>query len=249
MSWNEVYSEIIDFYFWEPQHIGRKKCQDSKYNGIKAVLSHINQMEVSLNHQLLFFFSLLPKNVIKKLFKKSFNCNLSDEFALNGKMVEEILCSIKDMTQPDFVFFGEKNIVYIEMKTDSKSDLEQVFKYSLFHLIIEDMMKKKLQPNLLFLGKGDFKNIWREHYENSSELINALLKYQPPVITKKGKFNVADFNSRLIELYHNIRVNFMNYQQFCDFLSNENMNTGDDEVLKKLISGMNAELKKRKLAN
>ena len=247
MSWNEVYNEIIDFYFWEPQHIGRTKCQDPKYKGLKEVLNHIDQMEVSLNHQLLFFFSLLPSSIAKELFEKSLNNKFDDNFALDGKMVGEMLSSIKDMTQPDFVFFGEKNIIYIEMKTDTKSSLEQVFKYSLFHLLIEDKLNKKLEPNLLFLGKGNFKNLFREHFDNSLELKNALLEYQPPITTKKGRFNVADFQNRLSELYNNIRIDFINYQQFDNFLSNERSNTKDNEILSKLIDGMRDEFKRRKL--
>ena len=48
-SWNNEYYDIMNFYYWEPQHLGKIKNPNSKIQSIHDALSHIAKMEVSLN--------------------------------------------------------------------------------------------------------------------------------------------------------------------------------------------------------
>lgn len=52
-NWTNVYDEIMSFYFYEPQHIGKKaypRDNPHVYSNEQAMLNHISNMEVSLNH-------------------------------------------------------------------------------------------------------------------------------------------------------------------------------------------------------
>ena len=66
-SWNNEYYDIMNFYYWEPQHLGKIKNPNSKIQSIHDALSHIAKMEVSLNHQFNLFFQLLPSVILNDI--------------------------------------------------------------------------------------------------------------------------------------------------------------------------------------
>jgi hypothetical protein len=57
----------MNFYYWEPQHLGKKKNPNSKIQNISDALDHISKMEVSLNHQFNLFFQLIPAALLNSI--------------------------------------------------------------------------------------------------------------------------------------------------------------------------------------
>ena len=65
--WNTNYYEILQDYYWEPQHLDRGRLVQPRFENDKQVLWHIHKMEVSLNHILALFFSLAPGDFIHRV--------------------------------------------------------------------------------------------------------------------------------------------------------------------------------------
>jgi hypothetical protein len=59
-SWVESYYDTLSFFYWEPQHIGRKKYVDPRLKSALEVQNHVRTMEVTLNHQIKQFLCLAP---------------------------------------------------------------------------------------------------------------------------------------------------------------------------------------------
>lgn len=49
-EWTSEYYDVMEFYYWEPQHLGKIKNPKSQYSNQLKSLEHIQNMEVSLNH-------------------------------------------------------------------------------------------------------------------------------------------------------------------------------------------------------
>ena len=63
MSWLDSYYEAVEFFYWEPQHIGRKKHVPGEFNTFEKVHKHLRQMEVTLNHNINQFLLLAPESL------------------------------------------------------------------------------------------------------------------------------------------------------------------------------------------
>lgn len=177
MSWTDEYREIVEFYFWEPQHIGRAKGE-KRFKNADDMYSHINKMEVSLNHILNIFFSLFPLGKM--------NCFDADESQtmMSAKQLEQIQREQKNATQPDMFFQGKTKNIAIELKTGSKSSLEQIKKYIKFNSELPDSLTKDFE--LIFLTpQSEIKKIFTEKYESVSEINKALtdIGIKPPKIS------------------------------------------------------------------
>lgn len=119
--WDKIYDEILAYYFWEPQHLGKVKNPKSNINNYSRLIEHSKKLEVSLNHQLSLFFSLVPNNFIVKFFNRSFVKQFDDKFTFDIAEINEFVVGLKDFSQPDFWFVGDKNIIAIEMKLGAKT--------------------------------------------------------------------------------------------------------------------------------
>ena len=108
-QWNDEYYEIIDFYFWEPQHIGRSKTEKSRYKNMEDVKNHILNMEVSLNHQLNIFFRLAPEDFINKLVKNYFHNSFDDKYLFHGSLILEFKNINKEQTICFLIVLKSKN--------------------------------------------------------------------------------------------------------------------------------------------
>jgi hypothetical protein len=130
----EIIYDIYSFLYREPQHIGRMKNPESKYDTYDKAMAHLKNMEVTLNHLTNVFFTFLPSKLLHQFFESALQQPLwSDEYDIFVRSLENVVDDIGDFTQPDAFFVGNKNTISIEMKVGAKSSLEQVMKYGLLH--------------------------------------------------------------------------------------------------------------------
>ena len=190
---NNIYYDVLAFYFWEPQHLGKKKNPDNKLNNSDKVMDHLSKMEVSLNHILSIFFSLAPKSFFNYFFQQAFNKYQNDSFIEDSDFVGEI----GEAMQPDFFFVGSKQIIAVEMKINAISNLEQLMKYLLLNVIYQEKKKTSLPYKILFLGPGKFEDLWEESCKNTIELKKAFKNYKFPAETKKGEIKLNKYISRI----------------------------------------------------
>jgi hypothetical protein len=157
LNWIDSYYEALEFFYFEPQHMRRRRHIDpaptagdvrakeqqaaadlaEKCSNFDVVKKHLRKMEVTLNHNINQFFYLAPGSLRNKLFERVFPKEpIEGSFTLHGREVETYFGPTNVM-QPDFLFVSEKAIVSIEMKVKSKSSIDQVMKYALLGLVVE----------------------------------------------------------------------------------------------------------------
>ncbi len=160
-SWVESYYDTLSFFYWEPQHIGRKKYDDPKLRTGCEVQNHVRTMEVTLNHQIKQFLSLAPASFRKRLFKSTLGREVIGHFIMAGSDA----CKVCPSVQPDFLFTTEDSTVSLEMKIAAKSSVRQVLKYTLLALAVEQKHGGlDMEHSLIFLGAEDFSRLWRQRF-------------------------------------------------------------------------------------
>lgn len=190
MNWTDEYREIVEFYYWEPQHIGRAKGE-KRFNNANEMYAHVSKMEVSLNHILNIFFSLYPLNKLG-----CFNADESHTM-MSAHQLEQLQQEQKNATQPDMFFQGKTKNIAIELKTASKSNLKQVVKYIKFNQELAN--SSAVEFELIFITPhNDISKIFKEKYSTEQELRSAILELSlvPP------KISIISFN----EFYKSLEV-------------------------------------------
>lgn len=226
--WTDIYYEIIDFYYWEPQHIGKTRLNNTKFKNVESVINHISNLEVSLNHILNIYFSMLPSEMLLTIFQSISKKVVPDDYQLMSIDTEWLL---KNETQPDFVFMGKRNICYIEMKTKSKSSQKQYEKYLKLHSRIEQVTKKNFGFSIIFLSKYSISEIFEEKYGNLKSLqLHFTATSDKNLVRINSNAIILHFNyKRLLKIINSIEVKFPN------------------PILTKINSSIEAELKYRNL--
>ncbi|MBP9852595.1 MAG: hypothetical protein QG629_849 [Patescibacteria group bacterium] len=130
-SWTDEYREIVEFYWWEPQIIGRSEKNYRKFRSADEMWHSVAPKEVALNHILNIFFALFP---LEKL--TIFDLTEQHQM-LSSKELADIQTAMGNATQPDFFFVSEKEHVAIELKTATKSSRQQLEKYRKLHDFID----------------------------------------------------------------------------------------------------------------
>ena len=122
-NWLDAYYEALKFFYWEPQHIGRKEDVPDPGINLKEVMKHLRRMEVTLNHNINQFLLLAPSALRARLFRELFGRTFDSEFEMHGLDVDINFIS-GNSVQPDFLFIASDDVISIEMKTKAKSSID-----------------------------------------------------------------------------------------------------------------------------
>lgn len=244
-TWTNAIYDIYDFLYWEPQHIWKIKNKNSNIKSVSIASKHIKQMEVSLNQILNIFFYLLPKEnfleFINFITKKSIYRDNYEFWIWN------IVEWINDSTQPDFFFVWDNFNIAIEMKTKSKSSLEQIMKYAFFHLKENEIVWHKKKFLLIFLWEWEFKNLWNDKYDNAGILKENFQKYEIQDTTKKWNLDLVAYKKEIYNLIEKSEIAFLNYsmlKEFCILKINENI---DNHIFVNLLNWIIREIDDRRI--
>ena len=248
--WNKLYDEILGYYFWEPQHIGRQKGDKNifKITDYKKLIEHSKKLEVSLNHQLSFFFSLAPNDFVLKFFNKAFSQQFDEEFVFDITDIGDFVVGLKDFPQPDFWFVGKKNIVAIEMKLEAKTTLIQYIKYILLNILYQENAGTKKEFHLLYLTKNGLERLWDKRDINLENLSDKVRDIDLSAFKGKGSIKIEPYRQQVLSLILNTEqlVAHTDYQSFDNLLKQE-LDTTENEIFRKLLLGIIDELKDRNL--
>jgi hypothetical protein len=103
---------------------------------------------------------LAPSAVVIELFTKYVSVEDCGDVRLLGRQeVERDLCA--DVTQPDLVFDGELAFLTIEVKTSSKTRIEQLQKYAYLHALAAKAKPGRIHA-LLFLSPYQQNKLFKE---------------------------------------------------------------------------------------
>lgn len=126
MSWADEYREIVEFYWWEPQMMGRSLNNYRRYGSADEMWASVSKKEVPLNHVLNIFFALFP---LEKL-----GLGLSqDAHAMSSRELQALYRNQHGATQPDMFIEDADVNIGIELKTTTKSSRQQLEKYLAFN--------------------------------------------------------------------------------------------------------------------
>jgi hypothetical protein len=250
-NWLDSYYEALEFFYWEPQHIGRKKNISGEFNTLDKVMRHLRKIEVTLNHNINQFLLIAPKSFHRTIFNEFFDEKFASDFEMHGRGVENKF-DLVDAMQPDFAFTSAKEVLSIEMKVAAKSSIDQVLKYALLGLAIEIKEGNPKRHFLGFLGAGEFKDQWKEKFVDSRALRCAIEAADISEFIGKQPLRFRPFEARLRDIAKEMIFGFMNYQSFTKLLRDELPAQADAspaaEAYTNLIQGLVYEFKRRELA-
>lgn len=251
-NWLDCYYEALEFFYWEPQHIGRKKNISGEAQTLEKVLIHLRKIEVTLNHNINQFFLVAPRSFHRRVFDAFFAKRFDLDFQLHGRGVDTQF-DLADAMQPDFAFTSAEEVLSIEMKITAKSSLDQVLKYALLGLAIEIKEDFRKKHYLGFLGIGEFKDQWKEKFKDAGELQLAVQAADISAFISKQPARFRSHEGRLRSIANEMNYGFVNYQSFANVLKTEIPAHPDlspaEEAYANLIQGLVSELKRRELAN
>ena len=184
-DWVESYYEAVEFFYWEPQHLGKRKHANAELDSVSSVRKRLRNMEVTLNQNLHQFFLLAPDLLRNELFAQLFGKPLQGQLSLHGRDVDEEF-KLQNSVQPDLLFTSDAQIVSLEMKLGAKSSITQVIKYALLGLAVELKHGSQKEHFLGFLGAGSFANQWKEGFSSIAELREAIDKEDADVFLKNS---------------------------------------------------------------
>jgi hypothetical protein len=244
-TWNHEYYEALEFFFWESQHLGKMKNPTSKYDTPEKVFTHLRTMEVTLNHLFNLFFMLLPKRLMNELFSDLFGTTINDNFFFSSQDTRTFVNSFGAVTQPDLFFMGKKTLLFIEMKVESKTSLEQFMKYLLLSIITDEHEGKRRRPlYLLYIGKYDFDHLFQEKFASVEEAKAALIKMSLPEKTKNGGRDMRPYHENIRKSAKNVRLSYRTYTDLYALLRTK-LQEQHNETVTKLMEGMCNEMEMR----
>jgi hypothetical protein len=250
-TWVEHYYDALTFFYWEPQHLGRKKDVGARLSSETLVLKRLHSMEVTLNQIINQFLSLAPTSLRNLLFEQALGRPILGEFALSGRDFDKERPNW-DTCQPDFQFISADagSAIFIEMKVESHSRIEQVLKYAARALSNEQAQGQEMQSTLIFLGKNSFKAMWPRSTGITSveELHPALLQIQDAFGDLRLK-KADHLKGRFAEILSGMRFGFLSYEDFYKVLvaERELAIVKGSLLYVRLLDGMLKELRQRKL--
>ncbi len=251
MNWLDSYYEAVEFFYWEPQHIGRKKHPTAGLDSLDKVLRRLRTMEVTLNHNIHQFFLLAPIALRKDWFERVFGQGFGGPFRLHGRNVDTEF-TLENSVQPDFLFVSDDEVVSIEMKIGAKCSVSQILKYALLGLAVEMRFNRPLRHHLVLLGSGQFRNQWREQFHSLADLRDAIASADLAAFIKKQPARFQSRQERFGQIVNQMRLAFTSYQEFAAFLRGvapaETDQSPGAEVYRNLTLGVVDELKRRHLA-
>jgi hypothetical protein len=249
--WNNEYYDNLEFFYWEPQHLGRMKNPESNIQSVRDAVEHLRRMEVCLNHQMNLFFRLAPRAFQNELFETCFGVELDDEWTLIGREFEE-LWNVQALTQPDLFFAGRTTNVCIELKLGSKLTIEQVLKYVYLSILEQKHSAAEKQYFLLFMGSRKFENQWREKFPDIASMRAALSTVRLSKLQKSWASRFEGLDSEILETAKNTNFGFLNYEAYAASLENYgsriDRSSAYAETITELFDGMRAELRERGLS-
>jgi hypothetical protein len=249
-SWVKRYFDGLAFFFWEPQHLGRKKDSEGSLQGEERVLDHLRKIEVTLNHTLNQFFSIAPLCYRRELFEAVFHTPFEADLFFHGGGVEAAY-EVPGSVQPDLLFTSSNAVASIEMKIDAKTSSDQVLKYCLLGLAHERDTEVEKKHFLLLLAPASSRSLWKEGYASVSAAKDAIAQHDLDAFIRKHPSWVSERLPRLRQIVEGIELQQISYRDLSQAFQEKLPPPADAspgaEVLRRLIGGFLRELKDRGL--
>ncbi len=157
-QWTDLYYKIVGHYFWNPAEIGRVSDKSKPSHHWRHWESKLRKQEAPLNHILDFLFYLAPQDLLddvisKMLGRRVTNLELvvADREVLSGNLV-----------QPDIIVTNGSDLIFVEMKVESQSSIDQFVKYAIAAHCLTKSERSLKSASLVLLAKHtNFQSLWK----------------------------------------------------------------------------------------
>jgi hypothetical protein len=246
-GWNADYYDVVEHYFWAPGTLGRRPMEDVRP---LEIFRRLRRNEEPLNHVLLFFFRLAPRDVTQRIFQTWFGEERSAEFEIqNSYQVNRTLSA--GFTQPD-LFFSHPDVSFmIEMKIQARSSADQVLKYvALSHL--ESKHANRVKPmRLAYLGLGGIESTFPSQPKDRAQVIDRVAKLDRSAYRHRWSFLDDEDWAAIDDRLHALELRFQTYGDLDGILAAYESSVDPlspySETVERLLRGVRAELSSRGL--
>ena len=247
--WTEQYYDQIEHYFWTPQDFGRKS--NGKGLSWGHWLAKLKRDETPLNHLLSQLFVMMPQSFTQHILS-SIVARTVEGFQLVNPYTTD--APLKGVVQPDLTFENANGLLFIEMKVDSHSTVDQCVKYAISAAIYEKAFGKYETIDLVMLAKSkDFSKVFRPIYQLPNEEVlrqQANLGLDGENVWKQAsaKQYVGNASTEdILELkmvLKRMKLHLVDYQSFGEF---SEVYDSTDETSKHILNSFVTELTTRHL--
>lgn len=249
-DWTASYYEALEPFSREPQHVGSRRRAGAESGATEEAGRHLRRVEATLNQLLRQFFLLAPSSLRNELFSGLFTSRFSRPFVLWDDDLESER-AIEGATRPDLLFVSAAEVIAVEMKVAAGCSLREILEYALLDLAVELHVGDPRRHYLVLLGRGDFAGQWHEHFGSVTELRLALAREDLDAFLGTHPAHFREHEQRFRAIVAGLDIAFVNYAELAAFLGEARPSDADRtpgaEVYRKLIDGMLAELRRRRL--
>lgn len=250
--WTDLYYRVVEHYFWRPQAIGRKSDPEGPSRPWDHWKDKLQSQETPLNHILDFLFHIAPQELLDRVVSALLQRQLS-----NLQLVAPADGTIDyNVVQPDIIVSNSTALVFVEMKVDSKSSIDQFAKYAIAaHCIMEDEPKLTSVDLVLLTRNTDFERVWRDSKRLGLSSERALrevavrgLEHDPTVWSERGVQRFTKSHPEAIpKLSARIRLMGLHLADYAVLETALREYAADERTVDRLIQGVLQELARRKL--
>jgi hypothetical protein len=156
--WTDLYYHVVEHYFWRPQAIGRISDRKKPAKHWEHWKGKLERQETPLNHIIDFLFHIAPQDLLDRVISALLKRQISDL-----QLVAPTAGTIdNNITQPDIIVSNSMALVFVEMKVDSQSSIDQFTKYAIAaHCIMQDEPQLKSVDLVILSRHADHNRVWK----------------------------------------------------------------------------------------
>lgn len=251
--WTDLYYQVVEHYFWSPQAIGRISNPNKPGKPWAHWRNTLASQETPLNHIIDFLFHIAPDDFLDSITTallgrttKGFNLVEASQGTLDANVV-----------QPDMILCNGNELVFIEMKVDSQSSIDQFIKYAIASACIRTEEESIESVDLIMLTrKADHAYVWKNakrykiECEDSLKQIALKALQDDSILSQRGVQKYLRKNpdalKTVISEIEGIRLHMVDYTVLKQAME---VYASREKSLSNLIHGVIEELNRRSLAS
>jgi len=158
-QWTDLYYDVVKHYFFRPQRIGRMTDPEKAGLGWAHWRGKLEEQEVPLNHMMDLLFHMAPQGLLDRVVSAFLGRS-----AVGGQLVSASADVVDvHIVQPDIIFSDGRALVFIEMKVDSRSSIDQFVKYAIAaHCICRDSPNIESVDLVMLSRDGTHLQLWKK---------------------------------------------------------------------------------------
>jgi hypothetical protein len=157
--WTDLYYDVVEHYFWRPQAIGRISDRTKPARNWDHWKGKLESQETPLNHIVDFLFHIAPQDLLDRVISALLKRQMSDL-----QLVAPTPGTLdNNIVQPDIIVCNSTALVFVEMKVDSQSSIDQFTKYAIAaHCIMQDEPEPKSVDLIVLSRYADHGRVWKD---------------------------------------------------------------------------------------